>query len=180
MKVSNKKIKCIVIIALMTAILCVISPFSIVLPVSVVPVSLATFGIYLIVYVMGLKIGLASVILYVLLGFVGLPVFTGFSGGVVKVLGPTGGYIIGYIFLALIEGIFVDRFSEMWIKVLGMVLGTIVLYLFGTLWLSYQSNMTFLEAICVGVLPFILGDVFKIIIAVLLGGKISNSISYVN
>ena len=170
MKVSNNKnIRSIVIIALMTAILCVISPFSIILPVSVVPVSLATFGIYLIVYVMGLKIGLASVILYVLLGFIGLPVFTGFSGGVLKVLGPTGGYIIGYIFLAFIEGIFVDRYKETWFKVLGMVIGTIVLYLFGILWLSYQSNMTFLEAICVGVVPFIFGDILKMIMALSVG-----------
>lgn len=172
----NKKVsvKDIVLIALMTAVLCIISPFSIMIPFSIVPVTLATFGIYLIVYVMGLKKGLISVVLYVLLGFVGLPVFTGFSGGVVKVLGPTGGYIIGYIFLALTEGLFVDFFNEKWIKVLGMIIGTIVLYVFGTLWISYQSKMTFVEALYVAVIPFIIGDIFKMIVAVLLGDNIKN------
>lgn len=170
----NKKVsvKDIVLIALMTAVLCIISPFSIMLPFSIVPVTLATFGIYLIVYVMGLKKGLISVVLYVLLGFVGLPVFTGFSGGVVKVLGPTGGFIIGYIFLALIEGIFVDKYSETWIRVLGMVIGTIVLYLFGTLWLSYQSKIMFVSALY----PFIICDIFKMAAAVLLGDKIKEAI----
>ena len=168
-KISIREI---VLIALMTAVLCVISPFQIIIPVSIVPVSLATFGIYLIVYVMGLKKGLISVVLYVLLGFVGLPVFTGFSGGVIKVLGPTGGYIIGYVFLALIEGIFVDRFNEIWIKALGMIIGTIVLYIFGTLWLSYQSKMTFAETLYVAVIPFIFGDIIKMVVAILLGDKI--------
>ena len=174
---SKINIKNIVSIALMTSVLCVISPFQIIIPMSIVPVSLASFGIYLIVYIMGLKKGIISVLLYVLLGFIGLPVFTGFSGGVVKVLGPTGGYIIGYIFLALIEGIFVDRFKKMWLKILGMIIGTIVLYLFGTIWLAYQSKMTFVSALYAGVIPFIFGDTIKIIIAVLLGDKIKMALS---
>lgn len=170
----NKKlnIKDIVLITLMTAVLCVISPFQIIIPFSVVPISLATFGIYLTVYILGMKKGIISVALYVLLGFVGMPVFTGFGGGVAKVLGPTGGYIIGYIFLALIEGFFIDKYKEEWCKVLGMIIGTIVLYLFGTYWLMHQSNMTFIEGLTVGVIPFILGDICKIAFAVVIGNKI--------
>ena len=92
------RINRIVSIALMTAVICVISPFAIAIPVSPVPISLATFAIYLTVIILGWEDGTISVLVYVLLGFAGAPVFTGFTGGAGKVLGPTGGYIIGYIF----------------------------------------------------------------------------------
>lgn len=170
----KKSVKKIVSIALMTAVICVISPFAIAIPVSPVPVSLATFAIYLTVIILGLKDGTISVMVYVLLGFAGAPVFTGFTGGAGKVLGPTGGYIIGYIFLALIEGVFVEGAHA---KIfLGMVLGTIVLYVFGTLWLAKQAGLTLVSAFSAGVLPFAIGDIAKMIIALFAGTKIRNAL----
>ena len=170
----KKSVKKIVSIALMTAVICVISPFAIAIPVSPVPVSLATFAIYLTVIILGLKDGTISVMVYVLLGFAGAPVFTGFAGGAGKVLGPTGGYIIGYIFLALIEGVFVEGARA---KIfLGMVLGTIVLYVFGTLWLAKQAGLTLVSAFLAGVLPFVIGDIAKMIVALFAGTKIRNAL----
>lgn len=186
------KINRIVSIALMTAVICVLSPFAIAIPVSPVPISLATFAIYLTVIILGWEDGTISVLVYVLLGFAGAPVFTGFTGGAGKVLGPTGGYIIGYIFLALIEGAFVDgarraRPYEGGLRtcsplqysictLLGMVVGTIVLYIFGTIWLMRQAGLTLVAAFSAGVLPFIAGDIVKMIIALFMGTKIRTAL----
>ena len=81
--------------ALFAAILCVAAPFSI--PVGPIPITLATFAIYLAAIVLGKKYGTLAVVIYILLGAVGLPVFSGFSGGFQKIVSATGGYIIGYI-----------------------------------------------------------------------------------
>lgn len=170
----KKSVKKIVSIALMTAVICAISPFAIAIPISPVPVSLATFAIYLTVVILGWKDGTISVMVYVLLGFAGAPVFTGFAGGAGKVLGPTGGYIIGYIFLAFVEGAFVEGARA---KIfLGMVLGTIVLYLFGTVWLMHQAGLTLVSAFSVGVLPFVIGDIAKMIAALFVGTKIRSAL----
>ena len=92
----------------MAAVISIIAPISIVIPLSPVPISLGTFIILLNVFVLGGKYGTISTLIYILLGFIGLPVFTGWTGGVSKVLGPTGGYIIGYI-LAFICHRFICR-----------------------------------------------------------------------
>lgn len=155
---------------LMAAVICILGPISLPIPISPVPVSLGFFAVYLTVYILGMKMGSASVLIYVLLGFVGLPVFTGFSGGIGKVLGPTGGYIIGYLFMAPIMGFFIDKWKTNYVlTILGMVLGTAVCYLFGTLWLAYQGGMSFSAALAAGVLPFIPADIAKLILAVLVG-----------
>lgn len=161
------------LIGLMTAILCIIAPFSIALPFSPVPLSLGTMAIYFCVIVLGMKRGTISVILYVLLGLAGLPVFSGFSGGAGRLLGPTGGYILGYIFMALICGFFIDRFSHNKPAcVAGMLLGTAVCYLFGTLWLAYQTSLTFSQALLSAVVPFLPGDIIKLACAALIGFQI--------
>lgn len=152
--------------AAMTAVLCILGPWAISIPVSPVPISLCSMGIYFVLYVLGLKCGTISVLLYILLGVAGLPVFTNFGGGIGKLLGPTGGYIIGYLFLALLCGFFLKKYpSKLPLHILGFVLGTAVLYLFGTLWLQYQLHMTFPAALMAGVIPYIPGDVVKLLIA---------------
>lgn len=156
--------------ALMTAVICVLAPWSLNLYFSPVPISLGSMAIYFVLYVLGLKLGTISVILYILLGIIGLPVFTNFTGGAAKLLGPTGGYIIGYLFLALICGFFLEKFPErLSLHIAGFILGTLVLYLFGTLWLQFQMNLTFSAALMAGVVPYIPGDILKLILAILLG-----------
>ncbi len=165
---KNSKIYDVVLIAIMAAVLCVASPFS--LPIGPVPISLATFVIYLLVFPLGWKKGTLSCLVYIAIGLVGVPVFSGFSGGVGKVLGPTGGYLLGYIAIAILAGIFVEKFANNHIlHFVGMILGTLICYGFGTAWLAYQAGMSFVAALGAGVIPFIPGDLVKMIVACLIG-----------
>lgn len=164
--------KTIAIIGVMTAVICIMGPLALTLPVSPVPISLGTLAIYFTPYVLGMKRGMISCCVYLLIGLVGLPVFTGFSSGPAKLLGPTGGYLIGYIFMALICGFVIDRTNKIPVCFFGMLLATAVLYLFGTVWLAYQASMTFREALMAGVIPFIPGDLAKIVIAMFVGPQI--------
>ena len=169
----NTKTKELTLTALMAAIICVLGPLSVPLPFSPVPISLTMIGIYLAVYAVGMWRGTIAVIIYLLLGLVGLPVFSGFSGGPAKLLGPTGGYLIGFVFTALISGFFVDRF---WRKRLvsagGMILGIGVAYIFGTAWLAYVAGMTFSQALAAGVIPYVGFDLVKIVILVIVGPEL--------
>ncbi|MBU3186742.1 biotin transporter BioY [Clostridium estertheticum] len=159
------------LIGVMAAVICILGPLS--LPIGIVPISLTNLAIYFSVYVLGQKRGTLSYIVYLFIGLVGLPVFSGFSGGFTKLFGPTGGYLIGFIFMAFISGIFIDKFSnKIYMCFLGMILGTIVTYIFGTAWLAYQLNMTFNASLAVGVLPFIPGDIVKMVIGSLIGPQI--------
>ena len=164
-----------VVVALMAAVLCVLAPFSI--PIGPIPVSLATLGLYLAVIILGRKKATAVCLMYLLIGFVGLPVFSGFTGGPAKLLGPTGGYLLGYLLLTMIAGWFVDKFSEKnGLCVLGIWIGTMACYVVGTVWLAVQMEMSFQTALVIGVVPFLIGDVVKIIIAVWFGSAIRRQI----
>ena len=170
MRISLRQIT---LTGLMTAVICILAPFSLTIPVSPVQISLGTLAIYFVLCVLGMKLGTLSVVIYILLGLAGLPVFTGFIGGPGKLFGPTGGYILGYVFMALICGFFVDKWSDKTImKFLGMVLGTAVLYLFGTVWLAWQASYTFPQALAAGVLPYIPLDTVKLVIALLVGSRL--------
>lgn len=166
-KINTKQLA---LIGLMTAVICILGPFSLAIPISPVPVSLGSLAIYFVVSVLGMKQGTVSVLIYVLLGLAGLPVFSGFSGGAGKLFGPTGGYIIGYLFMALICGFFIDRFPDKPVlSFLGMLPGTAACYFFGTVWLASQASLSFGNALAAGVLPFIPGDLVKLVLAVSLG-----------
>lgn len=163
----------IVLIALMSAVLCILGPLSLPLFGGLVPVTLTNLAIYLILYILGMKRGTISYLIYFLIGMVGLPVFSGFSGGLGKITGPTGGYLIGFFFLALIAGFCIDKWqNNMFLCLIGMLLGTAVCYLFGTAWLSCQAGYTFAQALAVGVIPFIAGDCVKMVLAMILGPQI--------
>lgn len=165
---NHGKIYDMVLIGVMTALICVLAPLSI--PIQAVPISLGTLMIFLTVYVLGCFRGTTAVCIYILLGLVGLPVFAGYTGGAAKLLGPTGGYIIGYIPMALIAGFFFDHFpGKRVMAVVGMAIGMVVLYLFGTVWLALQMSYTFYQALWAGVIPYLIGDAIKIVIVVLIG-----------
>ena len=170
MEQQTMKIQDLTLIALMAALTCILGPMSITLPFTPVPISFTNLVIYFAVMVIGMKRGTISYLVYLLIGAVGLPVFSGFSGGLAKLAGPTGGYLVGFIFLALISGFFVEKFSgNIVMAVIGMVLGTAVCYVFGTAWLAYTAHMGFAAALAAGVIPFIPGDLVKIIIAMIAG-----------
>ena len=157
-----------VFMAIFAALICVAAPFQIPLP-GLVPISLGTFAIYLTGAMLGGKRGTVSVCVYILLGAVGLPVFTGFMGGFAKLLGPTGGYIIGYIPLVLLTGIFSDMPSKKhWTMPVGMVLGTVALYAFGTAWFMIMNGSPLETALMNCVVPFLIGDTIKIVLSTMI------------
>lgn len=162
-----------VLIALMTAVTCVLGPLSIPLPFSPVPISLTNFAIFLAIFVLGMKNGTISFIIYLLLGAVGVPVFSSFRGGLQVLAGPTGGYLIGFIFLALIMGFALDHFDRKLVPtIIGMIIGMAVCYTFGTVWLAKLLSLSFKEGLMMGVIPYLAGDVAKIIIAAIVGPKL--------
>lgn len=164
------------VIGVMTAVTCVLAPFS--LPIGPVPISLTNLAIYFALYTLGAKFGCVSYLIYLLIGFIGVPVFSGFTSGPGKLLGPTGGYLIGFIPMAFIAGIIIDKFiSNRIICFLGMFGGTLVAYAFGTAWLSYQAHMDWKAALMVGVIPFIPGDLAKMILAVIAGPQIRKQLA---
>lgn len=161
------------LIGVMTAILCILGPLSIPLPFSPVPLSLTNFAILLAVFLLGWKWGTVSCGIYLLLGLVGVPVFSGFSGGMAKLLGPTGGYLVGFLLLAVISGLFVEKFEQARLPVAaGMALGMLVDNLFGTLWLAILMKLSFGQALMMGVVPYLAGDAVKLIVALLLGSAL--------
>ena len=167
-----------VLTALITAVTCILAPLSIPIPFSPVPITLTNLVIGFSIYLLGWKKATLSYIIYLLLGLAGLPVFSGFSGGFAKFAGPTGGYLIGFIFLTVIGGLIIDHFPQNRIfHAVGLIAGTAVLYLFGTYWLSFQMELSFTAALAIGVIPYLAGDSVKIILTVILGPKLRKRVS---
>ena len=163
-----KNIKDMTITALMTALICVLGPFS--LPIGPVPIALTNFVIFITLYVIGMKRGLIAVALYLLIGLIGLPVFSGFGAGIGKLVGPTGGYLIGYLPMALMAGAAIDIFwKNRPISIAAMTLSTVVLYIIGTAWLAHTQGITFMAALMVGVVPFAAEDFLKIVLCAAIG-----------
>lgn len=157
--------------AIAAAILCVFSPIS--LPMGSIPISLALFAIAFISCVLPWKQSVAAVIIYILLGACGLPVFSGFIGGFQQITGITGGFIIGYIPCSLIVSLLVGRYAEKKIIYpISMILGIAICYLSGTIWYSIQTSTAFSASLAVCVLPFIIGDIIKISVASAMGSAI--------
>lgn len=154
--------------ALMAALLCILGPVSI--PIGPIPISLQLMLVFLAVYVLGTKRGMAAYLIYFLLGVVGLPVFSGFSGGLQKLVGPTGGFLAGFFPMALVAGLIVDRWwKNPVISAVGMYLGNILLYATGTLWYAFSAGVTVKAALMTTVVPFLLVDLSKIVVVALVG-----------
>ena len=151
--------------AMMAAVTCILGPLSV--PIGQIPISLTNLVIYFTVFVLGIWAGTGSYGIYLLLGAVGLPVFSGFAGGLGKLLGPTGGYLIGFIFMALIGGAVIElSHRNIFLTMLGWVVGTAVAYAFGTVWFVYLMKCSVTYALTVCVYPFIGFDIEKIDLSV--------------
>lgn len=171
------KAKDMTMVALVTAALCIISPFSIPIPISPIPITMALYAIYLGSIILGKARGVMSTLIYLLLGMVGLPVFTGFSGGLQKLAGPTGGYLIGYIFLAFFTGLFVEKYpGRLRMYFLGGVIGLVFCYAFGTAWFLFQYDVGVQAALVMCVLPYIPFDLVKLILAILVGQQVRKAL----
>jgi len=159
-----------VLVSLMTAIICMLAPISLTLPTSPIPISLGNMVICFTVTILGMKKGSLSVLIYLLLGLAGVPVFSNFTGGIGKLLGPTGGYLVGYLFLAMLLGFFMEHFKNRHTtNFLGALFGMLILYLFGTIWLALQLDLNFTAALLVGVAPYIPFDIIKVLLSISIG-----------
>lgn len=175
MKKRKFKTSDLIKVALGAAIMCVLAPVS--FPVGAVPVSLATLGVYLVAAVLGKFKASVSVLVYVGLGMLGLPVFSGFTGGIARILWSGGGFIIGYVPCAFITGLIIDLMEEKRLAYpLGMLAGTVLCYACGVLWYMFLMNATFTSALTVCVVPFLIFDTLKITAASFIGYSIRNTV----
>lgn len=156
--------------ALMAALLCILAPISIPLPSPMPAITLAFVAVYLSAYITGPWCSCTAVLIYILLGCIGLPVFSKGQAGLSVLVGPTGGYIIGYFFIAVCTGLAVQKFEKkIYLHVIGMVAGTLVCYVFGTVWLGVSMHLTPAAAIAAGVAPFVIFDAIKLAACVAIG-----------
>lgn len=172
MKKIDSKIKNMTYCSLAAALICVLSPIS--FPIGAIPVTLSLFAVMLAALVLDFPFSLVSVVLYVVLGAVGLPVFSGGRGGFGVISGATGGYIVGYVFVP--TAVFVwrkvaNKFG-IFSRVFSCMAGVLACYAAGTVWYSHVTGTGFFSALLVCALPFIPFDVLKAFFAAILSVKL--------
>lgn len=160
--------------ALMVAMNCVSAYIIIPLPFSLSPLALQTLIVNLTGYVLNAKQAFMTMLVYLLVGLAGVPVFTGGSAGPGKLFGTTGGYIIGFlvtaVFLAYFKG---EKYNFKRYALLGCVIGIPLIYVFGVVQLKLITGMPWDKAILTGALPFIPLDIVKCLAAAVIAGPIN-------
>ena len=144
-----------------------------------IPFSMQTFAVFFVLFALGGERGTLAIIVYVLLGAVGIPVFAEFTSGIGILLGNTGGYIVGFIFMGLVYWLIVGILGKkQWVEIFAMVMGIVVLYSFGTVWFMIvyaRSNGAVGLAMVLSwcVIPFIVPDLIKLGLALTLARRLS-------
>lgn len=143
-----------------------------------VPISFATFSVFVAAGMLGAKFGTISQLVYVLIGAVGVPVFAHFTGGFSIVTGPTGGYIVGYVVAAFITGLIVQKvkINKFVVLPIAMLIGLIACYALGTVWFMHVTNRKLWDSLGLCVFPFIPGDIIKITFATILVARLKKVI----
>ena len=169
--------KTLVITAMFTAIICVLSQIQI--PVQTIPFTLGLLSIFLTGALLEPKLAFLAVLVYLLLGAVGVPVFAGFTGGLRFLLGPTGGYLMSFPLVALITALAGSKFRKYKALALtcGMLLSLFLCYLLGTAWFCLITDNSFMYALSICVYPFVLFDLAKLALSVSLGMGIRKALA---
>ena len=143
------------------------------IPVGPVPIVLQNLFVFMAGLLLGARWGAVAVAIYLLAGVCGLPVFAGGRGGIGHIVGPTGGYLVGFLPAAYLVGVVSGkgRGSALY-DVAGMLLGTAAIYLPGVTWLKLTTGMDLTRALALGMVPFLIGDALKIAVAVPLARKL--------
>lgn len=177
---KSKKIstQTLVMTGMLTAILAVLSQISIPMP-SGVPVTLQTFGVALCACVLGWKFGTVSVLIYLLLGAVGVPVFAGFHGGFSSIIGSTGGFLIGFLPMAFLTGLFNPAKNKVG-TVLCSAAGLAICHLLGVLQFMFLMKMGFVEAALLVSVPYLLKDIVSVVLAFVVGAIVKRALNAAN
>ncbi len=165
----NLKTKDIVLSGLFAALTAVLAQISIPLPFTTVPLTMLIFAVALSGMILGSKNGFLSMVIYLLLGAIGIPVYAQMSSGMGILLGPTGGFLIGCPLMAFIVGFVSERYSSKLYIFIGMILGLLIDYVIGTLIFSLVVKTSIYESLLACVLPFIFLDIVKMILATSIG-----------
>lgn len=173
-KHHKEKLKRLILISLFTALIAVSSFITIPSP---VPFTLQTLGIFCTLTILGGRSGTIAVLIYIFIGLTGLPVFSGFSGGPGHLLSATGGYITGFVLCALTYWLITHFSHKPWSQTAGLLSGLFVCYTTGTLWYAfvYLGDITLISlssAFIVCVVPFIIPDIIKMLVAVIISRRL--------
>ena len=171
----NLKTKEICSIGLAAALMAVFSQISIPLPFTTVPITLQVFGVAILSIILDRKCSTIALVIFTLVGLIGIPVYSQFSGGAGVLFGPTGGYIFGFILMAFIIGSF-NKSDKKYMHFIGAYLGMIAEYIVGTIQLKIVLNLSLKAAIISGVAQFIVKDIIFVFIAVVVGEIIKERI----
>ncbi|WP_238726920.1 biotin transporter BioY [Diplocloster modestus] len=163
-KISTRSI---VAVGVFAAVIAVLSQISVPMP-SQVPITLQTFAIALAGYVLGWKRGLGAVVVYVLLGAVGVPVFANFTAGFQVLVGPTGGFIFGFLGMAVLCGLG-GRQKDKPLAILFSLLGLSVCHLAGALQFSMITSTSIGQALLIASVPYLIKDVISLVLAYVVG-----------
>ena len=142
------------------------------IPIGPVPINLQTLFVLLAGLLLGSRWGAACIGVYLLAGAVGFPVFAGGTGGIGKIIGPTGGYLIGFIFAVYIIGLISEIKRSNLLDLAALITGTVIIYVFGVSWLKVITGMDLAKSIKFGLYPFLIGDTLKIAAAFILAKAI--------
>lgn len=166
--------------ALFAALISVMGLISIPIPISPVPITGQSLAIMLAGSILTARQAAFSVLTFLLLGAVGVPVFAGMSGGIGILIGPRGGYLIGYLVGVIVIVLAKGKNNNIWrLALANSVGGIIVVYLLGVLWLSFITGMGLEKAVMVGALPYIPGDLFKVFVATVVGVAINKRLPHI-
>ena len=171
----NLSIKEITFVGMCSALMAIFSQISIPLPFTSVPITLQTFGLVVLSVIVGAKIGSLSIIIFVILGAIGLPVFSHFNGGFGVLVGPTGGYIIGFILMAFLIGYASSKKNKILLFIFSYIAVTTDLIL-GTIHLKIVTGMNIQAALIAGFYPFIIKDFITVSIAIIIGLKVKKNV----
>lgn len=147
-----------------------------------IPFTMQTFAVFFVLSVLGGKRGTLTIIVYILLGVIGIPVFAQFTSGLGVLLGSTGGYIVGFVFMGLIYWIIMELFGKkLYTEIFAMLFGMVILYSFGTAWFMIiyaQTNESIGLAMVLAwcVIPFIIPDLIKLTLALIFARRISKKL----
>lgn len=180
MSVSHTRTRSLVMIAMCAILIALCSWISI--PVGLQPFTLQTFGVFCTLLLLGGRRGTTAIVVYLLLGMVGLPVFAGFAGGVGVLMGTTGGYLVGFLLTGLCYWLFTRVFGEgRAVAPAALTLGLVLCYAFGTAWFMVvyargAGEIGLLTALGWCVFPFVIPDAVKLLCAVLLSQRVKKAL----